>query len=156
MNPSNESALHHKGDWEQKRTELVLGGFGLVFSGNGASVWPVLLGIAVGREQTEYGLSDTGLIARSLHCIGVVTELNRPKEHWRYWSNHKILILWLDIKADIQCYFMNISRGYTLLASLTFILMLVSSVELITWINLSCIPIVMMSQRFCFALFFGL
>ncbi len=35
----------------------------------------------MGRDQTEYGLSDTGLIARSLHCIGVVTELNRPKEH---------------------------------------------------------------------------
>ncbi len=97
----------------------------------------------------------TGLMARSLHCIGVVTELNRPKEHWRYWSNHKILILWLDIKADIQCYFMNISREYTHLASLTFILMLVSRVQLITWINLSCIPVVMMSQRFCFALFFG-
>lgn len=43
MNPSNESALHHNGNWEQKRTEVVL-----------RWLWPCIL--------WEWGFSQTGVV----------------------------------------------------------------------------------------------
>jgi hypothetical protein len=51
MNPSNESALHHNGNWDRRELKLYSGGFGLVFSGNGASVRLVLLGDCSGKRS---------------------------------------------------------------------------------------------------------